>query len=59
MNRLPTAMNRSPRRVRPGSAVDVRWSWREGPLAVAPRARLLLRDVDPWKPAVTAGALVR
>jgi hypothetical protein len=42
-----------------GSGVDVRWSWREGPLAVAPRARLLLRDVDPWKPAVTAGALAR
>ncbi len=42
-----------------GSGVDARWSWREGPLAVAPRARLVLRDVDPWKPAVTAGALVR
>lgn len=42
-----------------GSGVDVRWGWREGPLAVAPRARLVVRDVDPWKPAVTAGALVR
>jgi hypothetical protein len=42
-----------------GSGVDVRWSWREGSLAAAPRARLVLRDVDPWKPAVTAGALVR
>ncbi|MGN6108118.1 MAG: hypothetical protein ACTHU0_23625 [Kofleriaceae bacterium] len=39
--------------------VDARWSWREGELAVAPRARLLLRDVDPWKPAVTIGALAR
>ncbi len=46
-------------RVYNGSGVDARWSWREGPLAVAPRARLVLRDVDPWKPALTAGALVR
>ena len=42
-----------------GSTLDVRWGWREGALAVAPRARLGVRDVDPWKPAVTAGALVR
>lgn len=42
-----------------GSGLDARWSWREGPLAVAPRARFLLRDIDPWKPAVTMGALVR
>ena len=42
-----------------GSGVDARWSWREGPLAVAPRARLVMRDVEPWKPAATAGALVR
>ena len=42
-----------------GSGVDARWSWREGPLAVAPRVRLVLRDAFPWKPAVTAGALVR
>jgi hypothetical protein len=42
-----------------GSGLDARWRWREGPLAVAPRARLVIRDVDPWKPAVTAGALVR
>jgi hypothetical protein len=42
-----------------GSGIDVRWSWRTGALAVAPRARLLLRDVDPMKPAITAGALVR
>jgi hypothetical protein len=46
-------------RVYRGSGVDARYSWREGPLAVAPRARLLLRDIDPVKPAVTAGALVR
>ena len=42
-----------------GSGVDARVHVREGPLAVAPRARLLLRDLDPVKPAVTAGALVR
>ena len=42
-----------------GSGLDVRWRAREGRLAIAPRARLLLRDVDPWKPAVTLGALVR
>ena len=30
-----------------GSGIDVRWSWKTGPLAVAPRARFLLRDVDP------------
>lgn len=42
-----------------GSGIDVLWSWREGTLAVAPRGRLLVRDTDPWKPAVTAGALVR
>ena len=46
-------------RVYTGSGVDVRWSWREGALAVAPRARFVVRDVDPWKPAVTAGALAR
>ena len=46
-------------RIYNGSGVDVRWSWREGPLAVAPHGRFVVRDVDPWKPAVTAGALVR
>jgi hypothetical protein len=46
-------------RIYNGSGVDARWSWREGPLAVAPRARFVVRDVDPWKPAATAGALVR
>jgi hypothetical protein len=50
---------RSCDRVYRGSGVDVRWSWRAGPLAVALRGRLLLRDVDPWKPAVTVGALAR
>jgi hypothetical protein len=42
-----------------GSGLDVLWSWREGALAVAPRGRILVRDTDPWKPAITAGALVR
>lgn len=42
-----------------GSGVDARWRWREGPIAVALRGRLVLRDVDPWKPAVTVGALAR
>jgi len=42
-----------------GSGIDLRWSWKSGPLAVAPRARLLVRDVDPIKPAVTVGTLVR
>lgn len=42
-----------------GSGLDARWSWREGSFAVAPRGRLLLRDIDPWKPAVTLGALAR
>lgn len=42
-----------------GSYLDVRWAWREGALAIAPRARLLLRDVDPVKPAATVGAQVR
>lgn len=46
-------------RVYRGSGVDVRWSWRQGALAIAPRARLLVRDLDPWKPAATLGALAR
>lgn len=42
-----------------GGGLEARWSWRTGALAVAPRARLLVRDLDPIKPAVTAGALIR
>ena len=42
-----------------GSGLDVAWSWRTGAFAVAPRGRVLLRDIDPVKPAVTVGALVR
>lgn len=41
------------------AGLDVRYRARAGALAVAPRLRVLIRDVDPWKPAVTAGALVR
>jgi len=37
-----------------GSGIDALWRWRP---QLAPRARLLLRDVDPVKPAVTLGAL--
>jgi len=42
-----------------GSGLDVRWSWKSGDFAVAPRARLLVRDVDPIKPAVTLGTQLR
>jgi hypothetical protein len=42
-----------------GSGVDVRYAVLTGPLAVAPRGRLLLRELDPFKPALTLGALVR
>src|SRR5690348_8439324 len=42
-----------------GSGVDVRFGAVAGALAVAPRVRLLVRDVDPFKPAMTLGALVR
>ncbi|MEO7729491.1 MAG: hypothetical protein ABIY55_00855 [Kofleriaceae bacterium] len=42
-----------------GSGVDVRYSALAGDLAVAPRMRALIRDVDPFKPAITLGAFVR
>lgn len=42
-----------------GSGLDVLWSWIDGALAIAPHARFLVRDIDPWKPAITAGAAVR
>ena len=43
-----------------GSGVDALWSaYDDGALAIAPRARFLLRDVDPWKPALTLGGLAR
>lgn len=44
-----------------GSGIDVRWSAveGEGDLAVAPRLRVLVRELDPFKPAVLLGSLVR
>jgi hypothetical protein len=42
-----------------GSGLDARYSARAGELAVAPRLRLLVRDIDPVKPAITLGSLVR
>jgi hypothetical protein len=42
-----------------GSGIDALYSVRGGALAVAPRLRFLIRDVDPVKPALTLGALVR
>lgn len=42
-----------------GGGLDVRYRARGGSFAVVPRLRVLLRDVDPVKPAVTAGALLR
>jgi hypothetical protein len=42
-----------------GGGVDVRWLAVSGAVEVAPRARLLIRDLDPWKPALTLGALGR
>jgi hypothetical protein len=42
-----------------GGGVDVRYAALDGKLAVAPRLRAVIRDTDPFKPAITAGALVR
>jgi hypothetical protein len=42
-----------------GSGVDVRWGALAGDLEVVPRLRVLVRELDPFKPAVTLGALVR
>ncbi|CAN5876843.1 hypothetical protein BH11MYX2_BH11MYX2_31210 [soil metagenome] len=42
-----------------GSTIDARFSVLDGPLAIAPRARLILRDTDPAKPALALGADVR
>lgn len=42
-----------------GSGIDARWSALAGDLAVAPRARVLVRELDPVKPAITLGTLVR
>lgn len=42
-----------------GSGIDVRYSAVEGQFALAPRLRVVIRDIDPFKPAATLGALVR
>lgn len=42
-----------------GSGLDVRYAAIRGPVAVAPRARALVRDVDPFKPALALGALAK
>ena len=43
-----------------GSGLDARYlAAVTGPIAIAPRARVLLRDIDPIKPAVTVGALAK
>ena len=42
-----------------GSAIDVRFSALEGPFALAPRLRAVIRNLDPFKPAVMLGALLR
>lgn len=45
-----------------GSGIDVRYSatgQTEGQIAIVPRLRVLLRDIDPLKPATTLGAMLR
>jgi len=43
-----------------GSNLDVRYLvYEDGTVGIAPRARLLLRDVDPMKPALALGATAR
>lgn len=43
-----------------GSGIDARYlALARGPLSIAPRVRALVRDIDPFKPAVTVGALAR
>jgi hypothetical protein len=42
-----------------GSGLDVRFDALAGQLALAPRLRVLIRDIDPFKPAITLGALAR
>lgn len=42
-----------------GSGIDVRYGAIEGQFALAPRLRAVIRDLDPIKPAITLGALVR
>jgi hypothetical protein len=42
-----------------GSGIDARYLVLDGDVDVAPRLRALVRQIDPFKPALTLGALVR
>jgi hypothetical protein len=42
-----------------GGGIDARYELVSGDVAVAPRARFVIRDDDPWKPALDLGALGR
>ncbi|MFT3696644.1 MAG: hypothetical protein QM831_26120 [Kofleriaceae bacterium] len=42
-----------------GSGLDALYQVLHGEISLAARARFLIRDVDPWKPALTLGALAR
>jgi hypothetical protein len=42
-----------------GSGLDIRFSALTGELSLAPRMRVLIRDIDPVKPAISLGALAR
>jgi hypothetical protein len=42
-----------------GGGIDLRFGARAGALAVAPRLRVIVRDLSPARPATTLGALVR
>lgn len=42
-----------------GSGLDARYAVVDGDVVLAPRLRLLVRDLSPFKPAVTLGALAR
>jgi hypothetical protein len=42
-----------------GGGLDVRFDALAGQLAIAPRLRFLIRNIEPFKPAVTLGALAR
>ena len=42
-----------------GSGLDALYRVLDGPIEISPRVRVLLRDIDPLKPAVAFGAAVR
>jgi hypothetical protein len=42
-----------------GGGIDVRYSALRGDFALAPRARVTIREIDPFKPALLLGTLVR